>query len=178
MQRNVVLGLAGAALGCSLSEISWLQNVRGGIAGWAMFSIGIIYIIYAFIQLKQNKLHKHFDVYDGGDMYVYEHQHGIAVLPSEKRKVTPWVMFIVFVLGPCEPLIPLLSFPAARHSFFGITLLVALFTFFTLLIMVTMVLLGYYGISVFKPVKMEKYVHVLAGCVIMLCGAGMVFMGW
>ena len=175
---SVVLGLGGIALGWSLSKITWLENIRGGIAAWVMFILGIIYIIYAFIQLKTNKLHKHFDVCDDGNMYVYEHQDGTVVPPQEKRKVTPWVMFIVFVLGPCEPLIPLLSFPAANQSIYGITLLVSVFTLFTLVTMVTMVLLGYHGISFFKSLKMEKYIHVLSGSVIMLCGAGMLFMGW
>ena len=175
---SVVLGLGGIAFGWSLSKIRWLENVRGGIAAWAIFILGIIYIIYSFIQLKRNKLHKHFDVYGDGNMYVYEHQHGTAVQPQQRRKVTPWIMFIVFVLGPCEPLIPLLSFPAAQQSIYGITLLVSVFTLFTLVTMITMVMLGYYGISFFNVAKMQKYVHVLAGSVIMICGAGMLFMGW
>ena len=175
---SVLLGLGGIGLGWSLSKIRWLENVRGGIAAWAMLVLGIIYIIYAFIQLNRNKPHKHFDAYDDGSMYVYEHQHGHAIQPYERRRVTPWIMFIVFVLGPCEPLIPLLSFPAAKHSLYGITLLVSVFTFFTLITMITMVLFGYYGISFFSSIRVEKYVHVLAGSTIIICGAGMLFMGW
>lgn len=175
---SVVLGLCGIAMGWSLSKIGWLENLRGGIAAWAMFIFGIVYTVYAFIQLKRNRLHKHFDVYDDSNMYVYEHKHGTAVQPHERRKVTPWVMFIVFVLGPCEPLIPLLSFPAAKHSIYGITLLVGIFTFFTLITMIAMVMLGYYGISFLDSIKTEKYGHVLAGSAIVMCGAGMLFMGW
>ncbi|HOD34406.1 MAG TPA: hypothetical protein PLR20_01590 [Syntrophales bacterium] len=29
---------------------------------------------------------------------------------------TPWVLFTIFVLGPSEPLIPVLMFPAARNA--------------------------------------------------------------
>jgi hypothetical protein len=175
---SVVLGLAGIAFGWSLSKITWFENIRGGISGWAMLLLGIGYTTYAFIQLKKNRLHKHFDVYDDGSMYVYEHQHGSAVYPNQKRRVTPWIMFIVFVLGPCEPLIPLLSFPAAQHSVYGITLLISIFTAFTLIAMVTMVLLGYYGISFFQSSKLEKYMNVLAGTTIMICGSGMLVLGW
>lgn len=175
---SVVLGTAGIAFGWSVSKISWFENVRGGISGWTMFLLGIAYTIYAFMQLKRNKLHKHFDVYDDDNVYVYEHQHGGTVYPQQKRRVTPWVMFIVFVLGPCEPLIPLLSFPAAKHSFYAITILVTVFTLFTLITMVTMVLLGYYSISVVKTDRLERHINVIAGFTVMLCGSGMLFLNW
>jgi len=174
---SVILGLGGVALGWSLAKISWLEGIRGGIAGWVMLAIGCGYMVYALVKLQKNKLHKHFDMNDG-EMYVYEHKEGQIVLPQQKRKVTPWIMFIVFVLGPCEPLIPLLSFPAAKQSVAGITILVSVFGLFTLLTMVTLVLLGYYGIGSFKTAKLEKWVHVLAAGTVVICGAGMVFMGW
>lgn len=175
---SVVLGLAGIAFGWSVSKISWFENVRGGISAWTMFLLGIAYTIYAFIQLGKNKIHKHFDVYADGNVYVYEHQHESTVYPQQKRRVTPWVMFIVFVLGPCEPLIPLLSFPAAKHSFYAITMLVTVFTLFTLITMVTMVLLGYYSISMVKTNMLERHINVIAGFTVMFCGSGMLFLNW
>lgn len=178
VSSSVILGLAGIAFGWSIAKITWLENVRGGISGWAMLLLGFAYTIYAFVQLKRNKLHKHFDVYEDGNMYVYEHEHGGTVLPQQKRQVTPWVMFIVFVLGPCEPLIPLLSFPAAQHSVYGIVILVSVFTLFTLATMVTMVLIGFYGTSFFKTNRLEKYMHVITGLTVLMCGSGMLFLGW
>ncbi len=59
-----------------------------------------------------------------------------------------------------------------------IIILVAVFGFFTLVTMVTLVLLGYYGVGNFKTTLLEKYVHVLAAATIVLCGVGMVFIGW
>src|SRR5678810_673966 len=41
---SVVLGLGGAALGWSLSKISRLENLRGGIAGWVMLLFGLLYM--------------------------------------------------------------------------------------------------------------------------------------
>jgi threonine/homoserine/homoserine lactone efflux protein len=92
--------------------------------------------------------------------------------------LTPWVMFIIFLLGPCEPMIPLLYFPAAKSSWWSMCILIVVYTFFTLLTMLTMVLLGYYGISFLKTDKLEKYMHALGGMTILICGAGMVFMNW
>ncbi len=33
---SVLLGLGGAAIGWSLSKVGWFENIRGGIAGWAL----------------------------------------------------------------------------------------------------------------------------------------------
>jgi sulfite exporter TauE/SafE len=175
---SVALGLGGAAIGWSLSKVSWLENVRGGIAGWVLLSFGLVYGIWGLIRAYQNKKHKHFDAYEDGSIYVYEHKHGSAVQPKERYKVTPWVMFLIFLLGPCEPMIPLLYFPAAKNSWYGMVVLIAVYTFFTLLTMIVMVILGYYGISFLKTEKLERYMHALGGLTIFICGAGMVFMGW
>ena len=87
-------------------------------------------------------------------------------------------MFIIFILGPCEPMIPLLYFPAAKNSLSGMGILIVIYTLVTLLTMLTMVLLGYYGLSFMKTSKMEKYVHALGGLTIFICGVGMIFMEW
>jgi len=175
---SVLLALGGAAIGWSLSKISWLENIRGGIAGWVLLLFGIIYGTWGLIRAWQNKPHKHFDTVEDGEIYVYEHRHGQAVQPKERYKVTPWVMFIIFLLGPCEPMIPLLYFPAAQNSLYGMLVLIAVYTFFTLLTMSVMVILGYYGVSIIKTEKLERYMHALGGLTIFICGAGMLFMGW
>jgi sulfite exporter TauE/SafE len=175
---SVLLGVLGIGFGWSLSKISGLENLRGGIAGWALLTFGLLYTIWGIRRAVQNKVHKHFDIYDDGDIYVYEHQHGEVISPQEKRKVTPWIMLLIFGLGPCEPLIPLLTYPAAQHSAYGMVILVIIFTLFTLLTMITMVLLGYYGFSFLKTGRLEKYVHALGGFTIFICGVGMVFLEW
>lgn len=175
---SVLLGLGGAAIGWSLSKVAWLESVRGGLAGWCFFGFGLLYAAWGLMRAKQNKRHKHFDVQDDGTVYVFEHKHGQIVPVNERHKVTPWVMFIIFLLGPCEPMIPLLYFPAAKASFNGLLVLIVVYTFFTLATMVLMVALGYYGISLLRTEKLERYMHALGGAAITICGAGMVFMGW
>ena len=111
-------------------------------------------------------------------MYVYEHNHRSPLTRSEKYAVTPWVMFLIFLLGPCEPMMALLFYPAAQQSFYGMLLLITIYTVFTLITMVMMVLLGYYGLSLLNSRKLEKYMHPLGGLTIFICGAGMVFLDW
>ncbi|MBC7826988.1 MAG: hypothetical protein H7122_04535 [Chitinophagaceae bacterium] len=175
---SVLLGLGGAAIGWSFSKINALESVRGGIAGWTLLSFGLLYATWGLIKANQNRRHKHFDIQEDGSVYVSEHRHGELVMPKERHKLTPWVLFIIFLLGPCEPMIPLLYFPGARNSFPAMLLLILIYTFFTLVTMVLMVALGYYGISIFKTNKLERYMHALGGATIFICGLGMVFMGW
>ncbi len=175
---SVLLGLGGGAIGWSLSKVSWMENIRGGIAGWVMLFFGLVYGIWGLYRAYKNNPHKHFDLQDDGSIYVYQHQHGEAVPPLDRHKVTPWVMFIIFILGPCEPMIPLLYFPAAKNSWSGMLLLIAIYTFVTLLTMVTMVVLGYMGIEFVKTEKIERYVHAIGGLTIFICGIGMLALGW
>lgn len=175
---SVLLGLGGAAIGWSLSKISWMENVRGGIAGWVMLLFGFIYGTWGLCRAYKNNPHKHFDLQEDGAIYVYEHKHGEAVASQDRHKVTPWVMFIIFILGPCEPMIPLLYFPAAKNSWGGMIILITIYTLVTLLTMVIMVILGYMGIAFVKTEKLERYMHALGGLTIFLCGAGMLFLGW
>jgi len=175
---SVLLGLGAAAIGWSLSKIHWAESVRGGIAGWTLLGFGLVYFVWGLLRAKQNRSHKHFDLNTDGEMCVFEHKHGEAVMPKERHKVTPWVMFIIFLLGPCEPMIPLLYFPAAKSSWWGMLVLVIVYTLFTLATMILMVLLGYYGIGFLKTQKLEKYMHALGGVTILICGAGMVLLNW
>lgn len=175
---SVLLGLGGATLGWSLSKISLFENIRGGIAGWSLLIFGLIYCFWGLLRAYQNRPHKHFDIYEDGSLYVYEHKHGQSVNIKERHRVTPWVMFIIFLLGPCEPMIPLMFFPAARSSWWGMIALITTYTVFTLVTMIIMVTLGYYGIAFLKAEKSERYIHALGGLTLFTCGAGMVFLEW
>lgn len=175
---SVLLGLMGGALGWSFSSLNWFENTRGGVAAWVMLSFGFFFMLWGIHKAYKNNPHKHFDLDSDNNLYVYQHRHGEAVLPRERYRVTPWVMFIIFILGPCEPMIPLLYFPAAQNSWWAVLLLITIYTICTLATMLTMVLLGYYGISLTRIQKSERYMHAFGGLTIFICGAGMLWMGW
>ena len=174
---SVALGLGVAALGWSLANLSFIEDIRGGFAGWSMLLFGIVYTAWGFYNAYRNKPHKHFDLAAEGDVYVYEHKHGEAVAPAERHKVTPWVMFVIFLLGPCEPMIPLLYFPAAKNNGSVMLLMIAVYTLITLLTMLAIVTLGYFGLGFIKFQNTSRYIHVIGGFTILLCGAAMLWLG-
>lgn len=175
---SVIIGLAGVLLGWQLSRISWFQNVRGNLSGWCLLVFGLIYLVWGLRHAYLNRPHKHFDVYDGGDVYIYEHKHGETVFPQKRIKVTPWILFAIFVMGPSEPLVPLLFYSGSHLSVTEIVVLISVFAVFTVLTMLTMVMLGIFGYSMIRTDKLERYVHAIGGGVVTICGVGMVFLGW
>ena len=83
-------------------------------------------------------------------------------------KTTPWILFLIFVFGPCEPLIPLLMYPAAENNIHGAVIVSVLFS------IVTAFKFGLTRINL-KPV--EKYSNVIAGAMILLSGVAIQFLG-
>ncbi|MES2890532.1 MAG: hypothetical protein V4725_00935 [Bacteroidota bacterium] len=175
---SVLLGLGGAALGWSLSKLTWAEGIRGGLAGWVMLIFGFCYACWGIYAAAGNRAHKHVEFADENEAYVYEHRDSGGVLPGEKYKLTPWVLFVIFILGPCEPMIPLLFYPAAENNLLGMSVLIVVYLVVTLVTMLAMVLMGYYGFALFNVKKLEKYVHALGGFTIFICGAGILWMGW
>ncbi|WKS95097.1 urease accessory protein UreH domain-containing protein [Riemerella columbina] len=174
---SVILGLIGVFLGWQLDKISWFQGIQGHFSGWVLLIFGVGYLLYAIVQAYRNKPHKHFDVM-GEDIYVYEHNHGEMVMPQNRVKVTPLVLFAIFVMGPSEPLIPLLFYSGTKHSVTEIIVLITAFTLTTVLTILVMGLLGRYGYTLVQSDKIERYMNVISGAVVTLCGIGVLFLDW
>ncbi len=94
--------------------------------------------------------------------------------PDPRANLTPWVLFTIFLFGPCEPLIPLLMYPAAKGSMTSVILVSTTFAAATLAAMCTCVLIGTHlaNAPLLKP--LEKYHHALAGAAVTACGAAVV----
>lgn len=90
------------------------------------------------------------------------------------RSLTPWVLFTIFVFGPCEPLVPVLMVPAAAGSWTHVAAVTAVFAAATLATMTAAVLAGYFGLSRLRLGPMathaERYAHALAGLALAGCG--------
>lgn len=176
---TVVIGIIGIALGISLSKLESIENARGEIAGWLLIVFGIAYTIYGIYNAKYKHSHAHHHS-ELNLTHSHEHSHDNIEhkhIHKKPEKISSWTLFIIFVFGPCEALIPVLMIPAANHSITGLILVTTIFGLATILTMIVMVLLGLYGIELLPHKKLEKHIHTLAGLTILICGIGVQFLG-
>jgi sulfite exporter TauE/SafE len=104
-------------------------------------------------------------------------EHAHVHQGEAKASITPWVLFTIFIFGPCEPLIPLIMYPAAKHSDSGMILVAGVFGAVTIATMMTIVGLTTMGLSRLPLGRLERYSHTLAGTAILLCGLAIQFLG-
>lgn len=177
---SVLLGLLGVYLGTEVMKLEAFEAFRGTLAAWLLIGFGFAYFIWGIHRAIKNKTHSHVHVHEGGIVHDHPHSHtdDHAHVHDQKAKdITPWILFTVFVLGPCEPLIPLLMYPAAKSSMAGMYLVVIVFTVTTLVTMLTIVLLTSWGIGFARLGKLERYTHAIAGGTIAFSGLAIIFLG-
>ncbi|MFA8436062.1 MAG: sulfite exporter TauE/SafE family protein [Marinifilaceae bacterium] len=176
---SILIGAIGIVFGISIENIQYLEAFRGNIAAWLLTGFGMAYFIWGVRNAVLNRSRKHLHIYQDGEEHSHHHIHRISHLHNDQKtkKLTPWVLFVIFAFGPCEPLIPLLLYPAAYNSWLGIVAIAIVFCIFTLVTMIAMVMVPLYGISLFPFQRLERYSHAIAGATVCLCGFGMLFLG-
>jgi len=178
---SVVLGLLGVAMGIALSRLELIEAVRGELAAWILIAFGLVYFVWGVRQAIRNKPHVHLHAHSDGILHKHEHVHAQEHLHVHTRQstknLTPWVLFTIFVLGPCEPLIPLLMYPAAKENTMGLILVTSIFGIVTITTMLTVVLIASFGVNLVSTGKLERYVHAIAGATISLSGLAIQFLG-
>ncbi|MCJ7452196.1 MAG: sulfite exporter TauE/SafE family protein [Steroidobacteraceae bacterium] len=179
---SVVIGLVGIGVGVSLSHLQWLEGIRGDVAAWLLAGFGLAYMVWGLKKAWRSRPHTHEHVHEDGTLHRHEHGHEGRHLhphvdPAKVKSITPWALFVIFVLGPCEPLIPLVMYPASQHSAWGLAVVVLAFGAVTVATMLTVVWLALKGIQHLPLESAERYSHALAGAALCACGLGIVFLG-
>ena len=170
---SVVIGFVGIFFGVALSRIEFIESYRGNIAGWLLLGFGLAYMIWGIKKYYQRKKHSHGHIHEDGSEHEHEHSHEYSHMhfhSNKNEKMTPWFLFIIFIFGPCEVLIPLLMYPAAQQSYLGVLLVTLVFGTATLLTMLGTVLLGSYSLKSIKLTWLEERMEIIAGFAIFLCG--------
>ncbi len=177
---SIVIGFIGIAFGIAISSLTSIESLRGSIAGWLLIAFGLVYTVWGLRMAVKNKKHTHIHFHNDGTVHEHEHYHSeehTHIHESEKKPITPWVLFIIFVFGPCEPLIPLVMYPAAMHHYTLVIAVSIVFGIITIGTMLVLTFLGIYEINLLPAHKLEKYIHALAGFAILLCGISIKFLG-
>jgi sulfite exporter TauE/SafE len=191
---SVAIGVVGIGIGVSLHKLEWIEGVRGDAAAWLLTGFGLAYLAWGLKKAWRARPHTHPHLHGDGILHEHKHDHeGLHlhphvqlrphvhphphVAPGTVRSITPWALFVVFVLGPCEPLIPVLMYPASQHSVWGTVAVVLAFGAATLVTMLGVVYLAIRGLGRLPLDTAERYSHAFAGAALSLCGLGIVFLG-
>lgn len=169
---SVLIGFAGIAAGSALGKLEWIEAVRGETAGWLLAAFGLAYTAWGVKKALRGERHSHGHSHGGEAGHSHEHGHeGGHLHPhTAGASAAPWALFIVFVFGPCEPLIPVLMYPALDTGLWLAAAAAAVFSAATLLTMLACVFLLLKGVSLLPAGRLERYAHALAGFAILACG--------
>lgn len=177
---SVVLGLVGIAVGFSLNKLVSVELFRGNIAAWLFIAFGLVYMVISIRNFLKKKKHSHTHFHTGGEKHFHEHDHRrehTHIHAENAANPTPWVLFIIFVFGPCEPLIPVLMYPAAQNNMHGAIIVSLLFSVITIVTMLSVVVAFRLGLNRINLQPLEKYSHIIAGATITLSGIAIRFLG-
>ncbi len=176
---SLVLGALGLAAGSAIARIEALEGMRGDWAAWGLLAFGLATSpgasgtpsgaargIAAHAHGRGVHIHAHGD-------HVHAHSAGAA----GRSQLTFWSLFIIFVLGPCEPLIPLFVLPASRGRWDLALATGIVFGVITIALMVAVTLVALKGLSLVHFGRLERWTHAMAGAVIALSGAAVLFLG-
>lgn len=178
---SVALGFIGIALGVAVGKLETIEAVRGDLAAWALIAFGLVYAVWGVKRAMRHSPQTHTHLI--GELAGVTHTHSHDREEShdhpdgKKASITPWVLFTVFVLGPCEPLIPILMYPAAQHNTAGVVAVTTVFGLVTISTMLTIVVLSSYGMRLLPFGKLDRYSHAIAGSTIALSGVAIRILG-
>ncbi|MBN1335439.1 MAG: hypothetical protein JXB39_05715 [Deltaproteobacteria bacterium] len=175
-----VLIAAGTAFsGWESTRWAALHEVRGAVAAWSLMGFGAAYAIWGVHRALRGRTHVHRHVHEDGDVHTHAHAHekDHAHVHGSAERVTPWVLFTVFVFGPCESLIPLALAAWALGGTGAAVVTAGAFTLSTVAtILVTVgLLLG--GLNRIALGPVERWTHAVAGASLVACGAAIRFLG-
>jgi threonine/homoserine/homoserine lactone efflux protein len=176
---SIALGVVGLAIGAGLGWVEHWEGRRGDWAAWALVWFGLAYTLWGVrVALKRRKglapheHHGHVHIHGGGG----GHHHHVD-LEGRGGTSTFWALFIVFVLGPCEPLIPLFVLPASRGDWGLAALTGGVFGLVTIASMAALVLVGHAGLARLPLGRLERWAHAMAGAVVMGSGLAVIYLG-
>ena len=177
---SILLGSIGIAIGWSMGGLERIEALRGSLAGWLLLGFGLAYLAWGLRQAYRTRPHRHWHSHADGTIHTHEHRHVAEhahvhqpageTRPPTMRRITPWALFLIFVLGPCEPLIPLLMIPSSARDWAGILVVALAFSAATLVTMTSVVLAGRLGAARLPAGAWQRWAHAGAGLVIALCG--------
>ena len=157
---SAAIGALGVGLGIAADALLWLESARGELAAALLLGFGLAYAAWA----------------------VWRRIRRPDVAPpragaSGGTDVTPWALFIVFVLGPCEPLIPLMVVPGVAGDWLTAAAVVGVFGLLTVAVMLAVVAAACRGADLIRVGRIGRHADIAAGLVVAASGAAVLWLG-
>jgi nickel/cobalt exporter len=159
---SALIGVAGLLFGTQVLRLQAIESLRGSLAGWLLLGFGLAYMVWGVRRAVKTRAPVLARFEDG---------------EVGRGNILPWILFTVFIFGPCEPLIPVLMYPAATSSWLHLITVTSVFALFTIGTMMALVFASLRGLAWLPTRSLERYSHALAGFVVLMCGVGMKFLG-
>ena len=171
---TILIGLLALLLGFALFKIETFQSLRGDFAGWFLLLFGAVYFSWG-INWGLNKI-RETKSESSSENKINAPQKDMG--NSNFIRSTPFLLFLFFIFGPCEPLLPLLALGSENTHYFSSFLVIMAFCLATVFTMLLCVMVFYYGLSRFSIfLKLEHYMHATTGLVLFICGFSIQFLG-
>ncbi len=176
------LGLAAAFLifaeVLSEARLGWLEEWRGEIAAYALIGMGAAMLLYALRKRWKKRPHHHSHCHADGSTHEHLHAHDVqhGHPHGSSKSLSYWVVFIIFVLGPCEALFPLLTASAVLGTA-SVVLVAVVFSAATILTMLAAVAAGTFGLKLLRIHWVEHYASEIAGATVLCCGLAIACLG-
>jgi sulfite exporter TauE/SafE len=202
---SVVIGAIGIAAGAAAGKLVLVESLRSEVAAWLLFGFGLAYLAWGVKRALRGSSHSHAHVHADGTRHTHSHNHRLAphvhlhARPSMPTAaagdltftpvsaepapmailVTPWTLFLIFVFGPCEPLIPVLMYPAARADWAAVAAVCVAFALATIGTMLVTVLSLRRGLDALgaRVRGLERWSHAIAGATLSVCAAAVMLLG-
>jgi nickel/cobalt transporter (NicO) family protein len=204
VSSSVVIAGVAMWLGHSVLQLTALDAWRGEVAAWSLIGLGLVYAAASWFRRREP--HRHYHVHQDGVFHSHEHQgtewtliHNHSHPLGDARRVGSFdraraqkltgtasglsssrmlaALFVVFITGPCEALLPLLFAAGVQGKPISALATVMSFSLATLATMLVLVTVGFLGLQSRWLAGAERSLHVSAGFAIALSGVCVRFLG-
>lgn len=176
---SVAIGGIGAVAGVTLDSMAWVESARGEVAATLLIGFGLTYAAWAVWRRSRSVTHSHVHGHADGTVHDHEHSHHGDHLHvhGARASLTPWALFVIFLFGPCEPLIPLMVVPAMSGAWMVLMAVVGIFGILTVVTMSLTVAVGYRVCAVVPGHGLTRTADLVAGLLVAASGAAVLFLG-
>ena len=172
---SIVIGAAGVGLGAATDSLLRIESARGELAAALLLGFGLAYTAWALWPRRHRR---------GGESALSPaagtEPDAVRGERGDTRSLTAWALFVVFVLGPCEPLIVLMVVPGLAGDWLAAAAVAAVFGLLTVGVMLAAVAAAWYGLGRLRRPGLhpgDRLAHAAAGLVVMASGAAVLWLG-